>query len=50
MAMTVRARVLTIKLLEQQEKHPEYLKQLGVHVTIRSTETIVVKGVKKERV
>ena len=48
--MTVRARVLTIKLLEQQKKHPEYLKQLGVHVAIRSTETMMVKGVNKERV
>lgn len=36
--MTVRGRVLAIKLLEQQEKHPEYLKQLGVHITMKRVE------------
>ena len=32
--MTVRERILVIKLLEQQEKHPECLKKLGVHITM----------------
>ena len=37
--MTVRERVLAIKLLEQQEKNPEYLKQLGVHITMNRVES-----------
>ena len=32
--MTVRERLLVIKLLEQQEKHPECLKKIGVHITM----------------
>lgn len=37
--MTVRERVLAIKLLEQQEKRPEYLEQLGVHITMKQVES-----------
>lgn len=37
--MTVRGRLLAIKLLELQEKKPEYLKQLGVHVTMKKVES-----------
>ena len=37
--MTVRGRLIAIKLLELQEKNPEYLKQLGVHVTINKVES-----------
>ena len=37
--MTARERVLAIKLLEQQEKNPEYLKQLGVHITMKQVES-----------
>jgi len=37
--VTVRERILAIKLLEQQEKHPEYLKRLGVRIEINKVET-----------
>lgn len=37
--MTVRGRLLAIKLLELQEKNPEYLKRLGVHVTMNKVES-----------
>ncbi len=37
--MTVRERVLAIKLLEHQEKRPEYMKKLGVRVTINKVES-----------
>lgn len=43
--MTVRERILAIKLLEQQEKRPECLKKLGVHITMNP----VVSTDKKER-
>lgn len=43
--MTVRERILVIKLLEQQEKRPECLKKLGVHITMNP----VVSTDKKER-
>ena len=37
--MTARGRLLAIKLLEQQERNPEYLKQLGVQVHISKVES-----------
>lgn len=37
--MTVRGRLLAIKLLEQQEKKPEYLKRLGVRVEMNKVES-----------
>ena len=36
--VTVRERILAIKLLEQQEKKPEYLKKLGVRIEINKVE------------
>lgn len=32
--MTVRERVLALRLLEKQKKYPEYAERLGVHVEI----------------
>ena len=32
--MTVRERVLTLKLLEKQKKHPELMKQMGIEIKI----------------
>ena len=32
--MTVRERILAIKLLEKQERNPEYAKQIGIRVSI----------------
>lgn len=32
--MNVKSRLLALKLLEKQEKHPEYAKQIGVEVTV----------------
>ena len=37
--MTVRERILAIKLWERQEKRPEYLKRLGVRIEINKVET-----------
>ena len=34
--MTVRARILAIKLLEKQEHSPEYAKRIGIQVCITS--------------
>jgi hypothetical protein len=34
MSMTVRERILAIKLLEKQEKNPEYAKQIGIQVSM----------------
>lgn len=33
--MSVKARLLAIKLLEKQEKKPELFKQLGIKVTMQ---------------
>ena len=32
--MTVRERLLALKLLEKQQKHPEHAKQMGVNVSV----------------
>ena len=32
--MTARERILTIKLLEKQEKNPEYARQIGIQVSM----------------
>ena len=40
--MTVRERVLAIKLLEKQEKHPEYLRKLGVLVSMNKVESTII--------
>lgn len=32
--MTVRERILALKLLEKQEKHPEYTSNLGIRVYV----------------
>ena len=45
--MTVRERVLAIKLLEKQEKHPEYLKKLGVHITMNQVEVTTIERSEK---
>ena len=36
--MTVRERVLAIRLMEQQEKKPEYFEKLGIYVTMNKVE------------
>lgn len=33
--MTVRARILALRLLEKQESSPEYAKQIGIQVSMR---------------
>jgi hypothetical protein len=48
--MTVRARALTIKLLEQQKKHPEYFEKLGISITIHPIENVPAKGGREQRV
>ena len=37
--MTVRGRLISIKLLELQEKKPEYLKELGVRIKMNKVES-----------
>lgn len=32
--MTARERILAIKLLEKQERNPEYTKQIGIQVSV----------------
>lgn len=32
--MTARERILAIKLLEKQEKNPEYARQIGIQVSM----------------
>lgn len=36
--MTARERILAIRLLERQEKQPEYAKRIGVQVSIKKTD------------
>jgi hypothetical protein len=47
--MTVRERVLAIKLLERQEKHPDYLKKLGVSVSMHQVESTIVDMNEEEK-
>lgn len=37
--MTVRGRLIAIKLLEMQKKKPEYLKELGVRIKMKKVES-----------
>lgn len=32
--MTVRERILALRLLEKQESHPEYLRNMGIRVYV----------------
>lgn len=34
--MGAKSRILALKLLEKQKKHPEYAKQIGVEVNVTS--------------
>ena len=45
--MTVRERVLAIRLLERKEKDPAYLRRLGVHVTMKKVESTDTERSKK---
>ena len=35
--MTARERILAIKLLEKQERNPEYVRRIGIHVSMEKT-------------
>ena len=37
--MTVRGRLLAIKILDRQEKNPEYLRKLGIQITMSKVES-----------
>ena len=41
--MTARERLLAIKLLEKQEKNPEYAQRIGVQVIMKKTESALEK-------
>jgi len=47
--MTVRERVLAIKLLEKQEKNPEFLRKIGIHVTMNQVESTDMTDIKEEK-
>lgn len=34
--MTVRERMLALRLIEKEEKNPEYAKQIGMHVYMKA--------------
>lgn len=36
--MTAKMRILALKLLEKQEKNPEYVKKLGIQVIMKKKE------------
>lgn len=41
--MTVRERLLAIRLLEKQEKNPEYAQRIGIQVAIKKNESAHAK-------
>lgn len=41
--MTARERILAIKLLEKQEKQPEFTQRIGVQVTMKKNDPIDLK-------
>ena len=47
MSMTARERILAIKLLEKQERDPEYANRIGIQVSIvkKDTKIMEVKNV-----
>lgn len=44
--MTVRERVLALKLKEKQDKNPEYVKSIGVQVNVLEKEKVKKESVK----
>ena len=48
--MTVRERILAMKLLEQQKKNHEYLKKIGVHVRMNQVESTTIERSEKRDV
>lgn len=40
--MTVRERILALKIKEKQDKNPEYAKKIGIQVKVVTKENIVV--------
>lgn len=44
--MTARERILAIRLLEKQEKQPEYAKRIGIQVQMKKTD--LQNGEKKD--
>ena len=38
--MGAKSRILALKLLEKQKKHPEYAKQIGVEVKVNKNEKV----------
>ena len=42
--MTARERILAIKLLEKQERNPEYAKRIGIQVNMEKKDPKTDKG------
>lgn len=45
--MSVKSRLLSLKLLEKQKRNPEYAKQIGIEVNVVSKKNI--KAVNKQK-
>jgi len=41
--MTARERILALRLLEKQEKNPEYAQRIGIQVAIKKNESAHAK-------
>ena len=41
--MTARERILAIKLLEKQERNPEYVKQIGILVSMMKKDPTIME-------
>lgn len=39
--MTARQRILTLRLLEKQKFHPEFMKKLGIEINIKNNKKVL---------
>lgn len=46
--MTVRERILALRLMEKEERNPEYAKRLGVHISLKEKDIETEKEGRKE--
>lgn len=47
--MTVRERLLAIRLMEKEKRRPEFMAQIGVHVYMNKPNTNTIKINKEEK-
>lgn len=41
--MGVRSRMISLKLLEKEKRHPKYMEEIGVTITIQEKESATIK-------